>query len=161
MQTATSILLGCELWNTSGVLAWTKVVQHRAPLLPVGFAALLISIFWLGYSDWPTLGWRGRGHGVGQSLALPLGKEPVCLPKKWWAGVKAWPVASAKLLVWALAFYTAFLPPFTNLHLVSGTVGAKNQKASKRLTRSGISHMQRSDFLVWNMLSLLVLHFGF
>lgn len=126
MQIATSILLGCELWNTSRVFAWTTPPRQRAPSLRGVRPSLSLSLGWAA-AMWPKLSWSGRGHGVGQSLARSLGKEPACFPKKQWAGVRACALALAKLPVWALTFYTTSLPKFINLHWVCWTVWAKKR----------------------------------
>lgn len=104
----------------------------------------------LGWASvmWPKLSWRERGHGVGQSLALSLGKEPACFPKKQWAVVKVWPVALVKLLVWALTFYTPSRPKFINLHLVCWTVSAK--KPLKRLMNSILAFPTCNILISWS-----------
>lgn len=160
MQIATSILLGCELWNTSGVLAWTTLPRQRAPSLRGVRPSLSLSLGWAAVMR-PKLSWRGRGHGVGQSLARSLGKEPACFPKKQWAGAQACALALAKLPVWALTFYTTSLPKFINLHWVCWTVWAKKGLEKVDARHSGISHMQRFDFSVWNVFLLKVLQFVF
>lgn len=125
-----------------GFLAWTAVSQQRAeggrPPLSLGWA-------------WRGVTLEGRGRGVGQSWALSLGKEPACCPEKQWAGVKPWPVAFAKLLVWALTFYTASLPTFINLHFVCGTASSQKKKGLGEVDawHSAVSHMKRLDFSVW------------
>lgn len=152
MQIATSILLGCELWNASGVLAWTTPPQQTAPRRPY----LLAGLQWCD----PSSVGGGEDMGLDRVYLSLLGRSQPAFQRRNWVGVKSWPVALAKLLVWALTFYIASLLKFKNLHLVCWTVSAKENLEKVDAQHSGISHMQSFDFSVWNVFLLKELHFG-
>lgn len=127
MQTATSILPGCELRNPSGLLAWTTPPAESSP--PAGCAAALIS--WLGYSDVTQARPEGERTRGWKEFSSPFWEGASLLSKEAMGRVKAWPVASAKLLVWALTCYAISLPKFRNLHLVCWTGRAKKKRPWK------------------------------